>query len=387
MAERVMVELRMKGEPGRGRHPWASTGFRAFFTGAAGFAALGVPLWLLMLGSGLSTGGVFDGAQWHGHEMLYGYAVAVLAGFFLTAVPKWTGRRVVEGVALLATAGLWLAGRFAVAGPDPTVALVVDVAFLPVLAAIIGRAIYGARRTRNYGFPPLLLVMAGANLAWHLGWHSLRAEAVALDVVVLIMVIVGGRIIPMFTGNAIDGLEPQRVLWAEKATNPLLVALLAADAIAPVLIGPLALAAGITLAVRMSRWGGHRSLRSPIVWVLHAGYAWIAFGLALRGLSELGLHHGLDARHALTAGGIGVLTLGMMSRVALGHTGRPLRVPGAIVLTYVLANLAALLRVGVGGLGPWAIHGAGVLFGVAFAIYFVLYLPILWRPRVDGRPG
>ena len=377
----------MKGEPGPGRHPWASTGFRAFFAGAAGFAAVGMPVWLLVLGRGHATGGVFEGARWHGHEMLYGYAVAVLAGFFLTAVPKWTGRRVVEGPWLLGFAALWLAGRFAVAGPSPTAALYIDVAFLPGLAAIIGRAIYGARRTRNYGFPPLLLVMAGANLAWHLGWQVVRAEAVALDVVVLIIVIVGGRIIPMFTGNAIDSVEPERVLWTEKATNPLLVALLAADALAPVLAGPLALAAGLTLAVRMSRWGGLRSWRSPIVWVLHAGYAWIAVGLTLRGLGDLGLHHGLDARHALTAGGVGVLTIGMMSRVALGHTGRPLQVPRAIAITYVLVNVAALLRVASSSLGPASVHAAGVLFTIAFATYFVVYLPILWLPRVDGRPG
>ncbi len=387
MGESVMVTLPMKGDPPPGRHPWASTGFRAFFAGAAGFAAVGVPLWMLMLALGLSTRGAFPGAEWHGHEMLYGYAVAVLAGFFLTAVPKWTDRPNVQGAPLLGLFGLWVAGRVAVAGGSPGIAFGVDVAFLPVLAVAIGQPIHASRRRRNYGFPPLLLTMAAANAAWHLGWHEQRAEAVALDVVVLIMVIVGGRIVPLFTGNAVEAARPERTLWAEKAVNPLLVALLAADALFPILSGPLALAAGVTVAARMSRWGGQRTLREPIVWVLHAGYAWIAIGLLLRGLDGLGLHHGLDARHALTAGGVGVLTLGMMSRVALGHTGRPLRVPRTIAAAYVAVNVAALLRVFVGTVGPHGLQAAGWLFGAAFAVYFVLYLPILWRPRADGRPG
>jgi uncharacterized protein involved in response to NO len=385
MAESVMVELRMKGEPGPGRHPWASTGFRSFFAGAAAFAALGVPLWLMILAAGYSTGGAFDGPAWHGHEMLYGYAVAVLAGFFLTAVPKWTGRRVVEGWPLLATFGLWVVGRFAVVLPEPWSLL--DVLFLPVLALILGRAIYGAKRTRNYGFPPLLLLMAAANLAWHRGWHVAEAKAVALDVVVVIMIIVGGRIIPMFTDNAVEEAKPQRTIWAEKAINPALVALLAADALMPSLAPLLSLVAGVILFARMARWGGLRTLHAPIVWVLHAGYAWIVLGLILRGLPTIGIDHGLDARHALTAGGIGVLTLGMMSRVALGHSGRPLRVPLAISVAYVVVNLAAITRLLVGSFGPAAVHAAGLLWTAAFAVYFVLYLPILWQPRADGRPG
>ncbi len=387
MAESVLVALRMKGDPAPGRHPWASTGFRSFFAGAAGFAALAMPLWMLMLAQGLGTRGVFDGSEWHGHEMLYGYAVAVLAGFFLTAVPKWTDRPIVSGAPLLGLFGLWLAGRLAVVSASPTLAMAVDVAFLPLLALAIGWPIYSARRTRNYGFPVLLLVQAGANLAWHLDWWHSRAEAVALDAVVLIMVIVGGRIIPMFTNNAVKQANPQRIIVAERATNPLMVSLLVADALAPWLAGPLALACGITLAVRMARWGGLRSLKTPIVWVLHAGYLWIAVGLTLRGLDAIGLHHGLDARHALTAGGIGVLTLGMMSRVALGHSGRPLVVPRAIVVTYLLANVAALLRMAVGVVGPHGLQLAGWLWTACFAVYFVLYLPILWSPRADGRPG
>ena len=331
--------------------------------------------------------------------MLFGYTMAVIAGFLLTAVRNWTQRDTPSGATLAAIALLWVAGRVLVLTPFVLTAAVVNALFPLAVAVGIGVPLFGSANRRNYFFVALLVAASAAVLVFHLAGAGILAGSgrvglqAGLDIVLFIVAVVGGRVIPMFTNNGVPGAGASRRAWLEKAALGSLLALLALDVAgvggAPLAV--LALAAAALHSARLWLWHPWRTLRTPLVWVLHAAYAWIAVHLLLRALAAWGVIGEPLAVHALTIGVIGGMTIGMMTRTARGHTGRPLVADGYEVACYALVQLAALTRV-VGGLALPSLYVAtvvvsGLLWSTAFALYVVRYWPILTRPRLDGKPG
>ncbi|HUP09044.1 MAG TPA: NnrS family protein [Caldimonas sp.] len=373
-------------------------GFRPFYLLASVQAAFSIALWALQF-TGMLASASLRGPAWHAHEMLFGFALAVIVGFLFTAGQTWCGQRTPHGGWLAALAALWLAARVLVLTPFGAAAAAANVAF--PLAAAVGLAVpfIRARHRRNAFFVILLVGLAGTALVFHLvqlgivAWTHASILPVGLDLVLFAMAVMGGRVIPMFTNNGVPGAGAIRTPWLERAALGSVLLVLALDALG-IDGAPLALAcaaAAILHALRLAGWRPWRTLRVPLVWVLHAGYAWIPVHFALRAGAELGADAPSIAWHALTAGAIGTLTLGMMTRTALGHTGRPLRAGRAEISSYVLVSAAALLRV----LGPLvapahtihAIAASAVCWSTAFAVYAAAYAPRLVRARVDGRPG
>ena len=382
----------------------AGKGFRPFFLLAAAFAVAIVPLWLFVLQGSIRPSAYLDATSWHAHEMIFGFVVAVIAGFLLTAVGNWTQRETAVGRPLLALAALWLLGRLAMSAsaaiPHGLVALA-DLAFLPVLAVVLGRPLVATRNRRNFVMLGVLGALFLANLAMHfealgvLPAGSARlASRVCVDLVLVLITIVAGRIFPMFTRNATGQLSIRSHPSLDAAAIGALVALTVSDAFAPGsrLSALIAGAAGLLAVCRAWHWGVRYSLKQPLLWVLHAGYAWLALGLLLRGLVGF-QSSGFEtlATHALTVGAIGTLCLGMMARVSLGHTGRLLVAPSSISVAFVAINIAAAVRVFVPLFAPgWyfgALVTAGVLWVTAFSAFLIAYTPMLLSPRVDGGAG
>ena len=378
-------------------------GFRPFFLLAACAALLLVPVWIHAYLRGSPVLAYYPTmAAWHGHEMLFGYTVAVIAGFLLTAVRNWTGRQTPAGAALAGLAALWLAARvlpFLPGGLPHWLIAVVDTAFLPVLAVSLAVPLIRRRQAHNLVF---LLVLAGltlANLLIHLQLLGMTRESASagttlgIGLIVLLIAILGGRVIPFFTEKGVEGATTRKWKPVEQVSLGALVVLVLLDLAQapPVAIVPLALLAASGHALRLYGWY-HRGIWSvPLLWILHLGYAWLVSGLVLQALAAAGLVNPMLAVHAFTAGGIGTITLGMMSRVALGHTGRELRVTPVMTGAFILVSLAACARVLLPLAAPAGYRGwivlAGACWSAAFLLFVVRYARILVRPRVDGRPG
>ncbi len=348
------------------------------------YAALSMPLWALQYL------GWLPGADplWHAHEMLFGYAFAVIAGFLLTAVRNWTGLGTPAGAPLAAIASLWLLAR-ALAFYSLPVAALADAAFALAVAWGIGRPLIRSRN-RNVFFIAIVLALGAASIGF-LAYPGL-ALAVGLDVVLLVMTVVAGRVVPAFTNNAVPGAGARRVRAIEIGAIGSVLAILFLDAFQLAGIAAVAaLAAAALHGARLALWAPLKTRGRPMLWILHLSYAWIVAHLALRGLAGFDLVPGTLATHALTVGAIGGLTLGMMTRTARGHTARPLAAGRAEVAAYVLVQLAAAIRVFLPLLLPAAYAAAvmlsAVLWSAAFTVFVVAYYPILSRPRLDGQPG
>ncbi len=385
-----------------------SYGFRVFFLFAGLYGALAMAAWLAWIGLhalnfevvGMSI--ALPPHLWHAHEMIFGYTFAVIAGFFLTAVPSWTGRQPIQGGPLALLAAAWLAARLASWSsallPAPLVAAL-DLFFIALLGLMIGRALIAGGSRRNLVFLPVLAVLFVANLLVHLEILGLldgglaRGHLLALDMILLLIAVIGGRIVPAFTTNVLRNTGVEPLPRSHKALDIASIAamalLLLADLIVPGswIAGAMAGLAALAHALRLAGWRGAQTLNRPILWILHLGYAWLIAGLALKAAALLGgWLSEVTAMHALTVGAIGSMTLGVMSRAALGHTGRELVAPPAIVGAYVLLSLAAVIRVAGPALMPAHYNAAMVLSGLAwiaaFAIFSVVFWPILTRPRV-----
>lgn len=382
-------------KPGAGL-PILALGFRPFFLLGGGLGALWILAWLFIL-AGAAPAPLTQPILWHAHEMIYGYAVAVVAGFLLTAVKNWTGVPTPTGGRLGLLAALWLVGRLAMLAPGMLpagLAAAVDVAFLPFLALGVGMPIVRAKNYRNLGFLGLLTVLTAANVVFHAAGDDwpLRALYLALHVIVLIIVVVAGRILPNFTAGAL-GLPVKKDAvtdWIAFGSTALFALLHFAGAPALALGVVAALAAASNLW-RMRGWQSWASRGKPILAILHIGYLWVPLGFALQALAQTTQWLTPSAAtHALTVGAIGTLTIAMMTRVALGHTGRAIVAEPLIVGAYGFVILAALVRVfgvaaGLDAVLVWQISGG--LWAATFAVYVVRYFGILTRPRVDGRPG
>ena len=370
-----------------------SAGFRPFFLLASAWAALAVPAWLAAYVHGTTLRGPLPPLLWHGHEMVFGFGFAAVAGFLLTAIPNWTGRLPVRGMALAALVGLWLAGRIAMLVPG---AGLLDLAFGGALIIVVARELIAGRNWRNL---PMLLALAllfSGNVMVHL--HALdlayvAPEGIRLGIATLCMLIalVGGRIVPSFTRNwlAKARLAPP----APEGRLDRLALVVTLLALAAWVGGAsfsswLLLAAGLALAARLSRWRGLSTVREPLLFILHVGYGWLALGLILLGLDPVSS----AALHALTVGAIGTMTLAVMTRASLGHTGRALVADRATVAIYLLITLAALLRVASPFLGAQAVlvtSLAGLAWSAGFATFALHYGSFLIgvAPRREDTGG
>lgn len=379
-------------------HALWNLGFRPFYLLASLFSATSVLLWAAQY-SGWLPAAYLQGALWHGHEMLFGYTLAVVAGFLLTAVRNWTGLPTPSGRPLMALVALWVAGRILVLTPLAALSAAVNAAFPVALALAIAVPLWRSRNVRNYFFVGLLLAMAllvGVIHAALLGFFELPPRfgfVLGLDVMLFIMAVMGGRVIPMFTNNGVPGAGAARLGLVEKASLATVLLLLIADLLQLPAgwLAAIAMAAALAHGLRLCLWRPWRTLSVPLVWILHAAYAWIVGHLLLRAGSALGWIGGSYATHALTVGAIGGLTLGMMTRTARGHTGRPLRADGFELICFLLIQAAAAVRVFSGlvlqDLYLPSIQWSGLLWAAAFGLYAARYWPVLTRPRLDGRPG
>lgn len=380
--------------------------FRPFFLLTGLYGALLVAAWVAFLFAGLPLSLGISAPAWHGHEMLLGMVPAAIAGFLLTAMCNWTGAAPLRGGGLLALLLLWLAGRVVMwlSGTLPLwLVSVVDLAFLPALALYAGQVLLRHGNRRNLMLAGMLGGLAAANLAFHLGFNSLWAsgqivgELVALDLIAVIMIVIGGRITPAFTANwlRMQGRDPNVVARSEALDRAAMwsaLAMVPADLVlgAPWLGALLALAAALINGWRLLRWRGWHAADEPLLWVLHLGLAWVVVALLLKAATPWAGLAPSVWMHAMGVGAMGTLILGVMTRVAMGHTGRPLRLLPGAVLIYYAVSLAALARLAAAlGLIDYRLPVVTAAIGWVLAcILFVgLYWPVLSSPRADGRPG
>lgn len=373
-------------------------GFRPFYLLASTYAALSILLWSLQFTGQLSAP-YLAGPLWHAHEMLFGFTLAVVVGFLFTAGRNWTNRPTPTGAPLAALALLWLAGRVLVLTPWGWASALVNAAFPLAAAVALAIPFLAAGNRRNYFFIGLLGLLGAATLLIHLhqlqvvslpGWVGIQ---LALDVVLFILCVMGGRVIPMFTNNGVPGAQAKKQPLLEKLALGSILAVFAADLLQ---LPPLALAAiaGVAAAAHLARWvlwQPWATRRTPLVWVLQLAYLWIPLHLALRALAVAGWATPSAATHALTVGAIGGLVIGMMTRTARGHTGRALRADRRDVACYLLVAAAAPVRVLLPMVAPAltleAVLASGALWSAGFGLYTVAYWNVLTRPRLDGKPG
>jgi len=371
-----------------------SFGFRPFFLLAGIWAALAMLLWLVMLSGRAPLPTAFDPVSWHGHEMLFGYLGAVATGFLLTAVPNWTGGLPVTGWPLAGMSGLWLAGRLAVAVSALlpwAVVVLADLALPAALAGFLAREILRGRNWRNLPVLGLVLGFGLANLLYHVdaarggyaaGGAGLR---LGLGVAVMLIALIGGRIVPSFTRNwLVQRGSPARPAPMGRADGAVLaltgVALvLWVPAPGAVLTAPLLALAGLAHLWRLSRWSGRHTAAEPLVWVLHAGYAFVGAGFLALAAAAFAPAMAPAAQHVWMAGAVGLMTLAVMTRASLGHAGRPLTASRPVTALYLALILSVLARVAAG-----AMPGATWFLHLAAGGFAVIYWPILTRPRARG---
>ncbi len=379
--------------------PLLRLGFRPFYLGAALFAALAVPLWLALYLGQVSLHLSVPPLLWHAHEMLFGFAAAVIVGFLLTAGKAWTGLSTPRGAFLGVLAGLWLAARIAaVVGPYPLYA-VLDLLLLPAVAAVLVTVLVRAHSYRNLVLGGILTLLSLANLYFHLAvlgtvsMAPMRALHAALGLIVMVECVIAGRVLPAFTMGATPGLKLRVRRHIEPATLGLtFVALLSWVAEAPAAFTAIAFSlAAAAHVLRQSSWRPGVSRSRPILWILHLAYAWLPVGFLLLALAQMGWVGVSAGVHALAIGGTAGLVIGMVTRTARGHTGRPLQASSPEVLAYVLVMLAAVSRVVLPMVAPqWFVQSvlvAALAWSAAFAIYLAIYTPWLMATRLDGKDG
>jgi len=377
-------------------------GFRPFFLVAGFYATIAVLIWIGFLQGYLPFDTHWPVQTWHAHEMIFGFIVSAITGFLLTAIPSWTGRRGYAGAPLVGLTLVWLLGRIVVtlsAVLPAWLVAVIDLAFLPILAFTLLPALIRSGNRRNLIFIALLVLLFAANLQFHISDGTATASfQFAINVILILVTIVGSRILPVFTASGLrqagHDIKIRRKPLLDKSILVCVGLLIVADIYnpGPMLVATLASFTTILYCWQLSRWRGRLTVGIPILWVLHIGYAWIPIALLLKATWLLGV--GIPATswlHALTAGAFSTMILGVMSRAALGHTGRALEVVPAITLAYILLNFAALIRVFAPILMPqfWlqSMVVSALLWSTSFILFLIIYTPILCRPRIDGRAG
>lgn len=384
--------------------PVLALGFRPFYLLAAIFAALAMPLWIGLYTGTFTYQGALPAMAWHTHEMIFGFAPAVMAGFLLTAVRNWTGQPTATGLVLASLAALWVTGRvMLLTGPMPAAAIV-DLMFLPAIGIAIAVPIWKSRNTRNFKILAIIAALTLINGQFHLVNLNVlpqamlpTARALALDVIALLMTIMGGRVIPAFTNNAVQTANAHCDSRVEIVAIGSLVLIAALEFSSlwwqvPKSIGAVLLCiAALSHTVRLALWAPHRTAKEPLLLMLPIAYAWLPISFALGALAALDAVPPAVPVHALTIGAMSGLMLAMMTRSALGHTGRSLTAGWAEISAFAAIQLAALVRV-FGALSAPEYYrttaiASGALWTSAFAVFLIAYWPVLTRPRIDGRPG
>jgi len=383
-------------------------GFRPFFFLAGAFAVLSITAWVGMYLGYFSLNIQSPPILWHVHEMLFGYTAATIAGFFLTVIPNWTSAKAQKGVVLMILTALWLLGRVVEWGqggmPYVWVAAV-DMSFLLVLTFVVARPLINKQYRRQLMFVPILLCLIASNAMMHMSIMGLgkigidwatHGTTLALDAVIVLITVMGGRVTPSFTSSFLGHDNPDiKVIQNPRLDRAVMIAtwglLIVDQAMGPSLISGITfIVVGILHFIRLWGWQGLRTLGQPILWVLHLGYLWLVIGLIFKGLADIGLVATASALHALAIGAIGTMTLGIMSRASLGHTGRAISPHFLTVVAYGLVSLSAAFRVAVAfipDVSDVLVMLSGGLWVLGFLLFFIIYAPILMSPRLDGRPG
>lgn len=385
-------------KPTLGDHPLFRLGFRPFYLLAAAFAAVSVPVWMARYYGGLEILANV-GLNWHVHEMVFGFAIAVIIGFIFTAGRNWTGLWTPTKGHLAALAGLWIAGRIAMLVGSPLLAAVVDLLFLPFATWPIYRVLQRSGNQRNMFLIGLLSLLTLANAVFHaavLGWlpvSPIQPIHAAILVIVTLESVIGGRVIPGFTANVVTSTKP--VVNVRHDRVSIAVTVLACIAwvfgLPVILTASLAFGAACSQLIRLAGWKPHTTLRHPLLWILHLSYAWIPVGFILLALSALNLAPQSAALHVLAIGSMSGLIIGMITRTALGHTGRPLKAGKGEIAMYLLIQIGVICRFGAaldaGSLRDTALVVAATAWAAAFLIYLFVYAPYLFKPRIDGKEG
>jgi uncharacterized protein involved in response to NO len=372
-------------------------GFRPFFLCAGLWAVATIAVWLPVYLGRFSIPTAFDLVSWHVHEMLFGFVVAAVAGFLLTAIPNWTGRMPLQGYGLLGLVGVWALGRVAVATSawiGAELAAIVDLSFLLLMLAVVLREIVAGRNWRNLPMPVAICVLVVANGFMHADTTfgttmSATGWRLAMAIMIAMISLIGGRIIPSFTRNWLakrgEIRFPAPFGMFDRLCLLIVVGALTLWIIRPdqAVSGAALMVAGAASLVRLARWRGHRTVSEPLVWSLHLGWMWVPAGLALLGASILFVEVPVAAGlHALTAGAFGSMILAVMTRATLGHTGQPLAADRWTTAIYVLVFLAAVMRVAAPFLAGAYLPLLAVSVGVwilAFALFTTRYGRLLCR--------
>jgi len=381
--------------------PLFTLGFRIFFL-LAGFAALALLILWHQMTQGTISPPYFSGTSWHAHEMLLGYTVAVIAGFLLTAVSNWTGKITLQGNALIGLSLLWLYGRilpfYAGQLPDGLIAII-DLAFLPALTFVISRSLIRAKNYKNLVFVGLLSLLFLGNLMIHAQMLELCATGAAKGIqlviatIVLMILVIAGRVFPFFTEKGLKGVSIPRNALADMLaiSSAVLLFIMQLFEISGTFLALVALLAAGLNAWRLASWFVFRIWFVPLLWILYLGYGWLIWGFVFTAFAQWEIVLPSLALHAFTVGGIGVLTLGMMARVSLGHTGRVMRASNMIAFAFGLINVAVLFRAVLPALiFSWSnvlIYFATLAWLAAFALFLFVYAPILTTARIDGKDG
>ena len=375
-------------------------GFRPFYTLASIFAIVAVVAWLGAFAGILSTGEYLPNVVWHSHEMLFGFSVAVITGFLLTAVRNWTGLPTPSGSGLATIAALWIAARVLLTTGPSALAAAVDVLFLPVVALAIAKPIFLSKSARNYKVIAILIALAVSHAVFHLarletiapGWSRISL-LVSIDIVLVLMAIVAGRVIPAFTKNAVPEATPRTVFPVELLVFAAMILVILANALSGVWVPPsflmtlLFVTVAVAHAMRLALWDSGKTIYNPLLWMMPVAYSWVPFAFILRALTASGIVSGSAWIHAVTMGAFSSFMLAMMMRSSLGHTGRRLVASRLDISAFVLLQIAALIRVlasiTAGETYRYWIIASGVIWALAFSLFALRYLPMLSQPRAQ----
>jgi len=382
-------------------------GFRPFFLFGSIFAIVGVMLWLFILQGKVTLAPLGGGYWWHLHEMIFGFAAAIIAGFLLTAVQNWTGIKGIQNKSLLFLVVLWIAARIALLVPSilgTTITMLIDIAFLPAVAIFLGKPIVAIKQYRNLFFVPLLVLFTVINMQMHLAISSPESFSAQLSayagvmLVTFLMSVMVGRVGPMFTANGTQTPKVTPLPWLDKAANGSIALITFYFLLHPfyamnnLALTNLFIIAGAFQTIRIIRMRPWITFNTPLLWSLHLAVIFMAVGMIFVGISyysdDILANH---AWHMLTVGGMGGVILAMISRVSLGHTGRPLQPPKTMSIAFLLIFISAIIRsiltIAMPEKTMMLYQASAGLWYISFGLFALHYGPMLLKPRADGRPG
>lgn len=400
-----MIEKKATDTQVKLNHPFWTIGFRPFFLLGAFASVYLILYWSIVFFTGSLPDGYFNPIYWHAHEMIYGFSISIVAGFLLTSSASWTKTIPTKGLKLKILLTLWILGRVAMGMSlfhfpiSSYFYFLTDILFIPVLIFSLAPPLIKSKQIKNLQFVPILSVFAIGNLLTHLAAldiidfkYAQKGIYLGVNLILIIVVIISGRIIPFFTSNTVPGVQIKTRQWFERAVLISVWTYIVLDFTDfSILKGWVAAICGLISLIRLAGWKSTKTLSHPLLWILHLGYLWIVVGFFLVFISEiLGLLPRSVAIHAFTAGAMGTFIIGMMSRVSLGHTGRALILKRGFTISYIFVTMSALARVSFGFFPDVYTQGiliAGIFWVLSFAVFIIYYAYYLLTPRPDGKNG